>query len=91
MPVAGCDTMVWLLGWHVGGGGLVIVLVLAPPALVCGFRCSGWGLRVTSVESFHFGGGNGNWAIILRGLDSFLISPNFQSRKLFGSSYISCL
>ena len=52
MPVAGCDTVVRLLVWHVGGVGLVIVLVLAPPALGCGFRCSGWGLRVTSVGGF---------------------------------------
>ena len=49
MPVAVCDTVVQLLGWHVSGRGLVIVLVLALPALGCGFRCSGWGLRVTSV------------------------------------------
>ena len=28
-------------------------------------------------QSFHFGGGTGRWAIILWGLDIFLIFPNF--------------
>ena len=28
-------------------------------------------------QSFHFSGGAGRWAIILWGLDTFLIFPNF--------------
>ena len=32
------------------------------------------------------GGGAGRWAIILWGLDTFLIFPNFLSLKLFGNS-----
>ena len=48
-------------------------------------------------SGFHvgYGGSAGRWAIILWGLDTFLMFPNFLSLKSFGNSlstsYILCL
>ena len=37
-------------------------------------------------ETFILAGGTGRWAIILWGLDTFLMFPNFVSLKSFGNS-----
>ena len=43
-------------------------------------------------RGLHFGGVAGHWAIILWGLDSFLIFASLKSfRNSWGNSYIPCL
>ena len=52
------------VGWRTAGGGGGLDLCFS------GFFRWYW-------RRFHFGGGAGRWAIVLWGLDTFLIFPNF--------------
>ena len=54
-----------------------------------------FGAFLLALGGFSFWRGDGHWAIILWGLDTFLIFPNFVSLELFGNSsgnsYMPCL
>ena len=73
--VAGYLGLALVLGW--GGGGRVWSLCFGALLLV--------------LAEFLFCRGAVHWAIILWGLDTFLIFPKIICLKSFGNSYMPCL